>query len=339
MTRQATKSICILSTGGTIGMQKTADGYKPVPGFLAQAMMKIPELLNADMPHYDIHEFEKPIDSANMTLDSWHQMGQHIEKYYNQYDGFVILHGTDTMAYTASALSFMLEHLQKPVILTGSQVPLFETRNDARENLINAVWIAGNYSIPEVGIYFNNKLFRGNRTQKIDASSFDAFASPNFPTLAKVGTDIRIRRDVLRTISAEQFHLQTFKPVNVGVLRLFPGMSLEMLKSLLQPPLQALILQTYGVGNAPEAPLFLELIREAVARNVVIVNCSQCSYAKVRMSDYAAGSALMSAGVISGADMTIEAALSKLFYLFSKNMPIHGIKQQMMVNLRGELTL
>jgi L-asparaginase len=334
------KSVCILATGGTISMQKTSQGYAPVPGYLEISMAKIPELQNEDMPHYVIHEFKQPIDSANMTPDCWQQIGEYIEKNYHDFDGFVILHGTDTMAYSASALSFMLENLNKPVILTGSQLPLFETRSDARENLINALWLAGNYAIPEVCIYFNNKLFRGNRTQKIDAMSFSAFSSPNFPVLGKIGTEIRIRKDLFHsTFQNNRLQLQTLKPSMVNVLRIFPGMSLEIMQHWVQPPLQALILQTYGVGTAPEDPRFLEMIRHAVASGIIIVNCSQCPYAKVRMSDYAASSALSRAGAISGGDMTAEATLAKLFYLFSKNLSVAEIKERMVINLRGELTV
>lgn len=336
--KKAEKPICILATGGTISMEKTKSGYRPVKNFLEKAMTKIPELENPDMPKYVIHEFEELLDSANMTPDNWNDIGKHIQKYHDEFAGFVVLHGTDTMAYSASALSFMLENLNKPVILTGSQLPLFETRSDARENLINALWIAGNYSIPEVCIYFNAKLFRGNRAKKIDAMGFSAFASPNFPRLGKIGTSIIIRKDLFIDPPTESFQLQTIETVPMGVLRIFPGMSIEMLQQIFQTPLKALVLQTYGVGNAMENKTFLNALSDAVEKGTVIVNCSQCSYAKVRMSDYAAGNALSERGVISGADMTTEAALAKLFYLHSKELEIVTLKNQMTANLRGELT-
>lgn len=333
------KSIYILCTGGTISMQKTAQGYVPAYGHLTKAMEKIPELKNPDMPEYTVHEYEKPIDSANMTPQHWMQMGETIFKNYDQYDGFVILHGTDTMAYTASALSFMLENLNKPVILTGAQLPLFETRSDARENLINALLIASHYKIPEVCVYFNNRLFRGNRCKKTDAGSFAAFESANFPTLGKIGTDIVIRHQLLRKPQQADLNLQLIKPLAIGALRIFPGISLDMLQHFLRPPLQALVLETYGFGNAPEDKKFLDVIRDATKQGIFIVNCSQCITAKVKMSTYAAGSALLDAGVVSGGDMTAEAAIAKLFYLFSKELPLPEIKKQVMMDLRGELTV
>jgi len=340
MTRHsARKKIYVLSTGGTIGMQKTPEGYAPEAGYLAKSMSKIPELQNLDMPIYTVHEYEKPIDSANMTPADWFQMGDYIQKNYQEYDGFVILHGTDTMSYTASALSFMLENLGKPVILTGSQLPLFETRNDARENLINALLIAGHYSVPEVCLYFNNKLFRGNRSTKMDATSFAAFSSPNFPALGQVGTDIKIRHELILKPTGDQLHLRQIKPIMVSTLRIFPGIPHEMLKTILQLPLDALILETFGLGNAPEDPHFIKLIHQAVEKGMVLVNRSQCPYAKVKMSQYATGTVLLKAGVISAGDMTIDAAITKLFYLFSKNLSHSEIKAQMMVDLRGELTV
>jgi len=336
---QKSKSIFVLCTGGTISMQRTGKGYAPSSGHLAAAMEKIPEFSNPDMPNYTLYEYENPIDSANMTPQHWVQIGEHIQKNYEKYDGFVVLHGTDTMAYTASALSFMLENLNKPVIITGSQLPLYETRNDARENLINAILMAGHSRIPEVCIYFNNKLFRGNRSKKLDANSFAAFASPNFPALGKVGTDVVIRHHLARLTTTENFNLQKISEPNIGSVRIFPGISYDMLSHYLRSPLQALVLEAYGFGNAPQDETFLKIIRRAVKENIVIVNCSQCPTAKVKMSAYAAGSALSEAGVISGGDMTAEAALAKLFYLYSKALPISDIKRLLIEDLRGELTV
>ncbi len=333
------RSVCILSTGGTISMQKTAQGYAPVRGYLEQAMAKIPELQNSDMPAYVIHEFASPIDSANMQPTDWYAIAAFVEKNYHEHDGFVILHGTDTMAYTASALSFMLENLGKPVILTGSQLPLFETRNDARENLINALLLAGKQNIPEVCIYFNNKLFRGNRTKKMDAVSFSAFASPNFPLLGKIGTDIHVRRDIILDAPTNRLKAQAVKPIMIHTVRLFPGISIEFLRQMLTLPLQALILETYGVGTTPEDKEFIDVITQFVAKGIIIINCSQCAHAKIKMHDYAVSHTLKSAGVISGGDMTIEAAITKLFYLFSQSYSLDEIKTQMMKNLRGELSV
>ncbi len=332
------KSICILSTGGTISMQKTGEGYAPKPGFLKNAMSKIPELQNPDMPDYTIHEWDHPIDSANMTPAEWYKIALFIEKNNDLFDGFVILHGTDTMAYTASALSFILENLSKPVILTGSQLPLFETRNDARENLINALLLAGHQPIPEVCVYFHNKLFRGNRVKKTDAASFAAFSSPNFPALGKVGTDIRIRRELLRSMPENKLVVQPLNPAAIHTLKIFPGISLEILQHFLQTPVQALVLETYGAGTAPEDKQFIHVIKQLTEKNILVINCSQCSHAKVRMTDYASSHLLQKAGVISGGDMTVEAIIAKLFYLLSHSLSLDEIKSRMTMNLRGELS-
>lgn len=336
---KAKKSVCILATGGTIGMQKTAQGYAPARGFLAEAMANIPELNNDDMPHYVIHEYEQPIDSANVSLRDWQKIAAFIEKNYAAHDGFLILHGTDTMAYTASALSFMLENLAKPVILTGAQLPLFETRSDARENLINALLMANDARIQEVCVYFNNKLFRGNRCKKVNALDFAAFASPNFPVLGKVGTDVKIRHELLRAANDAKLQVHQLEDVEISSVRIFPGFSAKTLQHILQAPLQALVIETYGVGTAPENKHFLAAIKQATDRGVIVVNCSQCAHAKVQMQSYAAGVALQNAGVISGMDMTVEATLAKLFYLFSqKNLSREQIKQLICSDLRGELS-
>lgn len=335
------KRVYIINTGGTIAMQKTRDGYAPAPGFLARQMAAMPEFQGELMPEYDIHEYRPLLDSANMTPQDWLKIARDVAGHYDRYDGFVILHGTDTMAYTASALPFMFRGLQKPVILTGSQIPLCEVRNDARENLITAMLIAANFTIPEVCLYFGDKLFRGCRTVKVNADGFDAFASPNFPPLGLVGIDIDIKwnRILPMTGPGTGLEVQEIGPVSLGALRLFPGLPAEIVGHMLQPPLQGLVLEAYGVGNGPSNnTAFLAALAKAVGRGVVIVDCTQCLAGTVDLGDYATGSALARAGVISGFDMTVEAALAKMYYLFSQDLPVEAVKQLMQTDLRGELT-
>lgn len=333
------KNIYLIYTGGTIGMQKTEQGYQPLPGFLTQHIAKMPAFQHPEMPKITLKEYQPLLDSSNMTPTQWQLIGQDILDNYQKYDGFVVLHGTDTMAYTASALSFMLENLSKPVILTGSQIPLVEIRNDARDNLINSVLIASRYAIPEVCVYFGEKLYRGNRVRKMNAQSYDAFNSPNFLPLADVATDINVRTDLLRSMPHTPLQLQSIQNNAIASVELFPGMSTELLEQILQPPLQALVLKTFGAGNAPDDdPKLLTIFKNAVERGCIIINCSQCPYGRVAMERYATGSALARAGVISGYDMTPEAIVTKLMYLFSKRLEINEIKRLMQTNVCGELT-
>jgi L-asparaginase len=335
------KRVYIANTGGTIGMQKTEEGYAPASGFLQEQMAAMPEFKHRSMPEYDIHEYDPLLDSSNMTPDDWLKIAHDIADHYEQYDGFLVLHGTDTMAYTASALPFMLQGLQKPVIITGSQIPLCEIRNDARENLITAMMMAAGYPIPEVCLYFGTKLLRGCRSVKVDADDFEAFASPNFPPLGTVGINIEINWDlVLRPPEIETLlEVKALSQARVGALRLFPGISAEIVRNVLQPPLQGLVMEAYGVGNGPSQDRqFLAALEEGTSRGVIIVDCTQCLAGTVDLGDYVTGSALARAGVISGFDMTAEAALAKMFYLFSQNLPTDTIKQQLQTNLRGELT-
>lgn len=334
------KRVFIVDTGGTIGMKKTPAGYAPAAGFLRQQMAAMPEFQADVMPVYDIQEYEPLLDSSNIRPSDWQKIGQDIAAHYNQYDGFLVLHGTDTMAYTASALPFILEGLHKPVIITGSQIPLCEVRSDARENLITAMTIAANFPVPEVCLYFGDRLFRGCRSVKVNADGFDAFASPNFPPLGAIGIDIDIDWSLVRP-PAEDTAIQV-KPLGqpvVAALRLFPGISAQVVHNILLPPLQGLVLEAYGVGNGPsEDQQFMRELRQAIERGVVIVDCSQCLRGTVDLGDYATGSALALAGVISGLDMTVEAALAKMIHLFSQHQEIDRIKELMQTDLRGELT-
>lgn len=335
------KRLYIAYTGGTIGMRRTADGYAPAPGFLAAQMAEMPELRDPRMPAYDIREYTPLLDSSNMTPADWIRIGQDIVAHYDAYDGFIVLHGTDTMAYTASALPFLLQRLRKPVILTGSQIPLCEVRNDARANLVTCMMIAAEHPVPEVCLYFGNKLLRGCRSVKVDADGLDAFASPNYPPLGTVGVEIEIDRSrVLPAAAAGVLTLAgTVAGAMVGAFRIFPGLSPALLRNVLQPPLQGLVLETYGVGNVPDRDeAFLGAIREAAGRGVVIVNCTQCLAGSVRQGEYVGGAALARAGVISGHDMTAEAALCKLFYLFSIGCTSDEVRDRIAVDLCGELT-
>lgn len=333
------KSICLIYTGGTIGMEKTSSGYQPAPGFLGQHLAKMPAFQHPDMPNITLHEYDPLLDSSNMTPIEWQKIAKDIFDNYEKFDGFVILHGTDTMAYTASALSFMLENLGKPIILTGSQIPLIEIRNDARDNLINSLLIANHYTIPEVCVYFNQTLYRGNRASKISAQSYDAFGSPNFPALAQIATDINLRTDLLLEKPTAALKLNSLNSQAIAILDLFPGMPSSVLDHLLQPPLKALVVRTFGAGNAPDNnPILLQQLQSAIDQGILIINCTQCPNGRVEMERYATGNALHKIGVISAYDMTSESIVTKLMYLFSQPLSLEDIKKLMQSNLRGELT-
>jgi L-asparaginase len=336
------RRVYIAYTGGTIGMRRRADGsYAPAPGYLAELMAALPELRDPRAPAYDIHEYAELRDSANMTPGDWTQIAEDIARAYEAYDGFVVLHGTDTMAYTASALAFMLANLRKPVILTGSQIPLCELRSDARDNLITALLIAAGGDLPEVCLSFGSRLLRGCRAVKVSASGLDAFDSPNFPPLAQIGISIAVDRRLLRPSPAADAPLavQPITPgVAIGALRLFPGISAAMVRGVLAP-LQGLVIEAFGSGNGPDQNVdLLAALAEATARGVVIVVCTQCLRGSVNLAAYATGASLARAGLISGYDMTAEAALAKLFYLFSAGHPPEKVRALMGEDLRGELT-
>ena len=324
------KRLYIAYTGGTIGMLAGKNGYEPAPGFLKARMDQIPELQDTRMPEYHVHEYAPLLDSSDIARD--------IADHYDEYDGFIVIHGTDTMAYTASALAFMFKGLTKPVVVTGSQIPLSELRNDGRENLITSLLIASKYPIPEVCLCFGNRLLRGCRATKISANQFQAFDSPNFPALGSIGIRIRVDRSRFFHHPEEPFTLTPMRNARVGALRLFPGTSAELVHNVLRTPLEGLVLETYGSGNGPSDPEFLRVLADACNRGVVIVNCTQCLHGGVNQTGYATGSSLARAGVISGHDMTPEAALTKMSSLLSRDLTTQEVRNRMAVNLRGELT-
>jgi L-asparaginase len=333
------KNIYIAYTGGTIGMKASEQGYIPVEKHLSDSIAAMPDFHREEMPQFTINEYLPLIDSSNMAPSDWQRIADDIKANYHKYDGFVVLHGTDTMAFTASALSFMLEDLSKPVIVTGSQIPLTQLRSDGQVNLLNALFIAANYPIAEVGLFFNNKLYRGNRCIKAYADGFDAFMSPNMPELLEAGINIRVKAGTLAASSSDSLTVSKIVPQPIGVVHLYPGISHMLIGNVLKQPVKALILLSYGVGNAPQNKALLSLLKEANDNGIIIINCSQCIKGKVNMDGYATGSALIDCGVVSGADMTLEAALTKLHYLLSQQLSTEEIKQQMQNNLRGELSV
>ena len=333
------KRVYVIYTGGTIGMRRTPDGYAPAPGSLQEQMRGMPELRDSDMPDVVIHEYQPLLDSSNMTPAEWMKIARDIAQNYADYDGFVVLHGTDTMAYTASALPFILEGLGKPVVVTGSQIPLVELRSDGRDNLVSSLFVAASYDLPEVCLYFGRQLLRGNRAVKVSTHGLTPFVSPNFPALGTFGVDIDIRWDLVRPRGTELL-VHDVETAVLSVVRLIPGISASFLRNALAPPVQAVVLQAYGVGNGPDRDAeFLDALAEATARGVVVVDCSQCLTGRVDLDEYTAGSALAKAGVISGYDLTIEAAIAKLTFLFSRGYDVARVKKEMQRDLCGEMTV
>ena len=320
-------------------MSRGSSGLQPEKGYLARQMERMYELSNEVMPTYTIIDYEPLLDSSNMTPNDWFSIAETIKSNYEDYDGFVVLHGTDTMAYTSSALPFMLPGLSKSVVITGAQIPLGQVRNDARENLKTAMLIAANYRIPEVSLFFGEVLLRGCRASKVSANKLDAFASPNFLPLGTAETEIKIFQDRVLKPDVRPFDTHRFGDAEVATFRLFPGMSIDILSNLLRRPLQGLVIESFGVGNGPSNnKAFLKVVEDAVDAGTVIVNCTQCRHGAVIQTNYATGTALSDAGVVSGHDMTIEAALAKLLYLFSLELSQDEIRKKVGESLVGELT-
>ena len=338
-------SVLLIYTGGTIGMIENPETGALEAFNFDQLQENVPELKRFNY-RISSYQFNPPIDSSDMEPTLWAKLVKIIHYNYNNFDGFVILHGTDTMAYTASALSFMLENLSKPVILTGSQLPIGVLRTDGKENLITSIEIAaakhpdGTAIVPEVCIFFENHLLRGNRTTKINAENFNAFRSYNYPTLATAGIHIKYDYDRIRKADPKTpMHPHYVFDTNVVILTIFPGIQENIVKTVLNTPgLRAVVLKTYGAGNATQKPWFIQLLKEATQRGIVIVNISQCSTGMVEMARYETGLHLLDAGVISGYDATVESVLTKLMFLLGHGLSPREVRNEMSRSIAGEFT-
>ena len=339
-------SVLLIYTGGTIGMIENSETGALEAFNFDHLQDNVPELkrFNYKIASY---QFNPPIDSSDMEPSLWAKLVKIISYNYHKFDGFVILHGTDTMAYTASALSFMLENLSKPVILTGSQLPIGMLRTDGKENLITSIEIAaaknsdGTAVVPEVCIFFENHLLRGNRTTKINAENFNAFRSYNYPTLATAGIHLKYEHNRIRKVDPSLKLIPHYLfDTNVVVLTLFPGIQENIIKNIFHTPeLKAVVLKTHGSGNAPQKPWFVKLLKEATAKGIIIVNISQCTTGSVEMERYETGIHLLDAGLISGYDSTVESVITKLMFLLGHGYTPKEIRRIMNIPVAGEFTL
>lgn len=341
--QEKTNKILVVYTGGTIGMVQDENGSLH-PFAMERIYDVIPILHRVDYT-IDSVQLDNIIDSSNMTPSFWVDIANVIESQYDNYDGFVVLHGTDTMAYTASALSFMFENLAKPIVLTGSQLPLGTLRSDGRDNIVCALEIAAGRKVlvPEVCIYFQSRLLRGNRSTKVSADQFDAFSSYNLPSLAKVGINFEFKQHLLLPTPSPEQKLIVRKHFDsrIAVLKLFPGITPAIVQSIVRTPdLQGLIVETYGSGNAPTEKWFIETLEEGIQRGITILDVTQCKSGAVKLKQYAASCDLDRIGVIGGHDITIEAAVTKMMYLLGNYPDQPELRQKLFSeDLRGEITL
>ncbi|MEN8137733.1 MAG: asparaginase [Bacteroidota bacterium] len=338
------RTVLLIYTGGTIGMVKDRKTGSLIPFNFDNLLGRVPELSLLDCD-FETFSFENPIDSSNVAPSDWLQLADKIEEVYNVYDGFVILHGTDTMSYTASALSFLLENLKKPVIFTGAQLPISDLRTDAKENLITAIQIASDYDkegnalVQEVGLYFEYKLYRANRTTKINSEHFEAFGSLNFPALAESGVHLNYNKHLFINVdNNKELKVHRNLDNNVAVIKLFPGITKSVLDAVINiEGLKGLVIETYGSGNAPSQDWLVESISDAINNGIIVVNITQCPAGMVDQGLYDVGLQMRKLGVVGGRDMTTEAAITKLMFVLASNTYNEEPEKWLRKNLRGEL--